>query len=172
MCWDMCEDLSGSCWCPWRCPCHQSTQVAKDLCPAGSCVQSISSVFPVHTWVHRILPLLLPLDGGQGPFTYSGVWAPFVGCYLGKEAQDTPAIRVYKEVCPAIGPGWECRALLTGTHQHLRRNWIPLLPYGFLSPLIQEELYLDGDTCSLRVLPDLSSRDDLGPFHIPRNLKI
>ena len=46
---------------------HWSTQVAKDPSPAGSSVWSISSAFPIHTWLHSNLPLLLPYSGARAP---------------------------------------------------------------------------------------------------------
>ena len=57
---------------------HWSTQAAKDPSPAGSCVRSISSAFPIHSWVPSNLPLLLPYGGGQGPFPWQLflLWGP------------------------------------------------------------------------------------------------
>lgn len=71
------------------------------------------------------------------------------------------------EVGPALGLGWGWRALLIGTHQHLR----PIASMWSSFSSHPEELYLDWNTCSLDALPNLSPRGDLGPFHVPWKLQ-
>lgn len=69
-----------------------------------------------------------------------GVWAPLVKCYLGRGPGCSCYQMLQVGLC-STWPGMGCRALVTGTHQHLR----PLLPFGPLS------LPILGNTClSLR----------------------
>lgn len=66
-------------------------------------------------------------------------------CYLGKEAQEAPAVRFHKGgwAFLAVVLGWGCRTLLIRTHQPLRP--IASLWSSFSSH--SGELYLNGDTC-------------------------
>lgn len=69
-----------------------------------------------------------------------GVWAPLVKCYLGR-GPGCPCYQMLQVGLCSTWPEMGCRALVTGTHQHLR----PLLPFSPLS------LTILGRTClSLR----------------------